>query len=66
MLNGNIHIADGQRTPQQPPPITAEFKIQQYTVSGIKVANLIVTREQYKPYKGVRSVTKAGRFQIRA
>ena len=31
----------------------------------LQVDSLSVTNEKYKPYKGVRSITKAGKFQIR-
>ena len=37
----------------------------QYVVSGLKVSRLDMYGEKYKPFKGVKYVTKAGRFQVR-
>ena len=34
--------------------------------TGLKVDALTLSGEKYKPYKGVRFVTKAGRFQVRS
>ncbi|ORY01164.1 AP-3 complex subunit MU-1 [Basidiobolus meristosporus CBS 931.73] len=45
--------------------ILADFQINMYAISGLKVDSLRVFYEGYKPYKGVRSVTKSGKFQIR-
>jgi hypothetical protein len=36
-----------------------------FTASGIRVDSLNVS-EKYKPYKGVRSVTRGGKFFIRS
>jgi AP-3 complex subunit mu len=35
------------------------------SVSGLSVASLQLTSERYKPYKGVRTIAKSGKFQIR-
>ncbi|KAG0227800.1 AP-3 complex subunit mu-1 [Actinomortierella wolfii] len=45
--------------------ITVEFMINMYSLSGLKVDALQLFNEAYKPYKGVRSVTKAGRYHVR-
>lgn len=47
------------------PPINVKFRINQLAVSGLKVNRLDMYGEQYKPFKGVKYVTKAGRFQVR-
>lgn len=47
------------------PPITVYFKINQLAVSGLKVNRLDLYGEKYKPFKGVKYITKAGRFQVR-
>jgi AP-3 complex subunit mu len=36
-----------------------------YAISGLKIDTLKVFNESYKPYKGVRSLTRAGKYQIR-
>lgn len=41
------------------------WKVPSTSVSGLAVASLQLTNEKYKPYKGVRTVAKAGKFQIR-
>nr|XP_040223157.1 AP-3 complex subunit mu-2 [Anopheles coluzzii] len=41
------------------------FTISQMAVSGLKVNRLDMYGEKYKPFKGVKYVTKAGKFQIR-
>jgi hypothetical protein len=46
--------------------IGVEFLINSYSLSGLKVDVLKLFNESYKPYKGVRTMTKAGRYQVRA
>lgn len=41
------------------------FTINQLALSGLKVNRLDMYGEKYKPFKGVKYVTKAGKFQIR-
>jgi len=62
LLEGSLSPSTPLETPTI---ITADFKIVMYAVSGLKVDSLAVHNERYKPYKGVRSVTKAGKFQVR-
>jgi len=47
------------------PTITAEFVVKMTTASGLKVEGLAIKNVKYKPFKGVRSVVTAGKFQIR-
>ncbi|KAG0053065.1 AP-3 complex subunit mu-2 [Gryganskiella cystojenkinii] len=46
--------------------IGVEFLIHSHSLSGLKVAKLKVFNEGYEPYKAVRTLTKAGRYQVRA
>lgn len=64
-LTGTITLATGAQMPEANPILSTQFKIMMYTASGIKVDSL-ACNERYKPYKGVRSITKAGKFQIRS
>jgi len=64
-LTGTVSLPTGQTVPEQNPTLTTAFKIMMYTASGIKVDSL-ACNERYKPYKGVRSITKAGKFQVRS
>ena len=50
-----IHILD----------FSVQFAISQLAVSGLKVNRLDMYGEKYKPFKGVKYLTKAGRFQVR-
>jgi AP-3 complex subunit mu len=47
------------------PAIQMNWKVASATVSGLSVAALQLTNESYKPYKGVRTVAKSGKFQVR-
>jgi AP-3 complex subunit mu len=50
---------------EEQPPLFVNWKILLASVSGLNVSGLSVTGEHYKPYKGVRNITKSGTFQIR-
>lgn len=65
ILTGSIVLQSASSIEGQP-ILLADFKINMYAASGLKVDSLLVTGENYKPYKGVRAITKAGRFQIRS
>ncbi|EEC50842.1 predicted protein [Phaeodactylum tricornutum CCAP 1055/1] len=47
------------------PNVSLTWKIPLASVSGLSVSGLSVTGESYRPYKGVRNVTKSGLFQVR-
>lgn len=64
-IRGNISIASGANTTDLNPSINVHFMINQLAVSGLKVNRLDMYGEKYKPFKGVKYITKAGRFQIR-
>ena len=46
--------------------MTAEFLINSHSASGLKINRFDLVGERYTPYKGVKSTTKAGKFQIRS
>ncbi len=48
------------------PVIEMHWKVPMSSVSGLAVASLQMTNERYKPYKGVRTVAKSGKFLIRS
>lgn len=48
------------------PVIEIEWKVPMATISGLAVSSLQLTNERYKPYKGVRTVAKSGKFLIRS
>ena len=47
------------------PNLAVSWKIPLASVSGLSVSGLSVTGENYRPYKGVRNITKSGMFQVR-
>jgi len=64
-IRGTVSTQTGSPLPESNPAITVKFSINQMAVSGLKVNRLDMYGEKYKPFKGVKYVTKAGRFQVR-
>jgi AP-3 complex subunit mu len=63
-LTGTMAM-DGNKRPEENPPMSISWKIPLASMSGLSVGGLSVTGESYRPYKGVRNIAKSGRFQIR-
>ena len=63
-LTGSIVLAGAR--PEESPPIQVDWKVPMASVSGLAVASLQLLNERYRPYKGVRTITKSGRFQVRS
>ncbi|XP_031789461.1 AP-3 complex subunit mu-1 isoform X4 [Nasonia vitripennis] len=68
--NINLKEAGGGRLditvgPKQTIGRIVHFTINQLALSGLKVNRLDMYGEKYKPFKGVKYVTKAGKFQMR-
>ncbi|ESO96035.1 hypothetical protein LOTGIDRAFT_214627 [Lottia gigantea] len=64
-IRGNISLQTGSPIPDSNPVINVQFTISQMAVSGIKVNRLDMYGEKYKPFKGVKYITRAGKFQVR-
>uniref|UniRef100_A0A0E9X7I3 MHD domain-containing protein n=1 Tax=Anguilla anguilla TaxID=7936 RepID=A0A0E9X7I3_ANGAN len=64
-LKGSLSLQTGAPKPEENPSLVLEFKIQQLAISGLKVNRLDMFGEKYKPFKGVKYLTKAGKFQVR-
>lgn len=64
-LTGTMILQTNDDIPEENPPLQLHWKIPQASVSGVSVNGLSMIGETYRPYKGVRSVTKSGRFQVR-
>jgi len=65
VLEGHITLQSGKKVPESYPTVLLEFRVNLYSVSGLKVDSLAVQNVDYKPYKGVRCITRAGKFQVR-
>ncbi|PSN44402.1 AP-3 complex subunit mu-2 [Blattella germanica] len=64
-IGRTISLQSGAAAVESNPAINVQFIISQLAVSGLKVNRLDMYCEKYKPFKGVKYITKAGRFQIR-
>jgi AP-3 complex subunit mu len=64
-IRGTINLQSGLPPPDANPAISIRFQITQMAISGLKVNRLDMYGEKYKPFKGVKYMTKAGRFQFR-
>ncbi|XP_018331380.1 AP-3 complex subunit mu-1 [Agrilus planipennis] len=64
-IKGIVSFASGANTNEINPSVNVHFVINQLAISGLKVNRLDMYGEKYKPFKGVKYITKAGRFQIR-
>ncbi|XP_062366592.1 AP-3 complex subunit mu-2 isoform X2 [Cinclus cinclus] len=64
-LKGSVSLQAGTSKPDENPTINLQFKIQQLAISGLKVNRLDMYGEKYKPFKGIKYMTKAGKFQVR-
>lgn len=56
---------DDDGAASDPPNLSLNWKIPLASVSGIAVSGLSVMGEGYRPYKGVRNITKSGVFLVR-
>jgi AP-3 complex subunit mu len=64
-IRGSVAVVAGNTSLESNPSINVQFTISQLAVSGLKVNRLDMYGEKYKPFKGVKYLTKAGKFQIR-
>eukprot|EP00035_Acanthoeca_spectabilis_P020497 m.433235 g.433235 ORF g.433235 m.433235 type:complete len:417 (-) comp17547_c0_seq1:141-1391(-) len=65
-LRGTISIQPGAMKVEHQPTVRAQFKISGFVSSGVKVSRLEITGEKYKPFKGVKYTTTAGRYEVRS
>jgi AP-3 complex subunit mu len=64
-LSGTIVLQPNSKF-EEAPPIELNWKVITATVSGLAVSSLTLTNERYRPYKGVRSIARSGKYQIRS
>ena len=64
-LTATILYQPNSKGKDEAPTLQMQWKVASATVSGLAVAALQLTNERYKPYKGVRTIAKGGKFQIR-
>ncbi|CAM9537972.1 unnamed protein product [Ascophyllum nodosum] len=52
--------------PEESPPVQISWKVPMASVSGLAITSLQIFNEKYRPYKGVRTLTRSGKnFQVR-
>jgi len=64
VLSGQVQLDNSILQPDTTPNVLIKFKLSTVAYSGLKVDQVLIKQENYKPYKGVRYVT-LGKFQIR-
>jgi len=65
-LTGSISLTPGvNKVVKNACTMSLQLRIPGYCPSGVKVNRLDITCEKYKPFKGVKYTTKAGRYQLR-
>jgi AP-3 complex subunit mu len=64
VLEGTFYFATN--TPSEDrPTIRVQFEMPKQSATGIKIESMNVKNVKYTPQRGVRNVTRAGRFQVR-
>ncbi|KAG5180913.1 Mu homology domain-containing protein [Tribonema minus] len=63
-MAGALVLQPGARL-EESPSIHVAWKVPVASISGLSIASLQLTNERYKPYKGVRTLTKSGKFTVR-
>lgn len=64
-LKGTLSLQTGSSIPEEKPALLISFVIQQLSISGLSISRVDEKRESYKLFKGVKYITKAGKFQVR-
>lgn len=64
-LRGSLSVAPGSTKVSHNPTISVNMRVAGHVPSGLKINRLDITCEKYKPFKGVKYTTFAGRYQIR-
>jgi len=65
-IRGTVITCQGSESSQSMPSINVQFTISQVAISGLRVNRLDLYGDlRYRPFKGVKYVTKAGKFQVR-
>lgn len=64
-LKGTLSLQSNTESPGFNPTILVKFTIDQASISDVRVNRLDMFGEKYKPFKGVKYITKAGTFQVR-
>lgn len=64
-LSGVVKATEPHGRLARTPHVKLSFAIPQFAMSGLTVDSLTVLRETYRPYKGLRCVTRTARVEVR-
>mmetsp|Transcript_13710 Transcript_13710/g.26163 ORF Transcript_13710/g.26163 Transcript_13710/m.26163 type:complete len:419 (-) Transcript_13710:175-1431(-) len=64
VLEGSVLFPTGFK-PTYRPTLIVQFNAKMWNTSGLAVDGLNVTDVKYKPFRGVRTATRAGKFHVR-
>lgn len=64
-LTATLTLQHGSFVPDSTPPVLVSFKITSVCLSGLKIDSVQLINEKYKPFKGLKTMSKAGNYQIR-
>lgn len=65
-LEGKIHLAAGVPLPDGSPSIAVEWHCSGFLCSGLEFDSLHVSGVGYSPFKGVKTMSRHGRFEVRS
>ena len=64
-LSGTVTLAADRPMRDISVAMLVDFTVPMHSSSGLKISSMHLENEDYKPYKGVRSTTQAGIFEVR-
>lgn len=64
-LVGNLYLPVGVVQPLEAVSAVLHFTVPGQTVSGLSVKDLLLVNEKYKFVKGIKTILKTGRYQVR-
>ncbi|TPP63569.1 AP-3 complex subunit mu-1 [Fasciola gigantica] len=64
-LRGQVVLQSGLAVPPENPSLVVSFSVPQHAISGLKIARVDLYSEKYKPFKGVKYLTRSGKYEIR-
>ncbi len=59
-----LHMLEGSAK-NETPVIQLDWKVMNASFSGMSLASLQIVNESYKPFKGMRSIARSGKCQVR-
>ena len=64
-LEGKIQLGVGDSVPSGTPVVNVEWMVEGWAVSGLDVDSLSLQNVAYSPFKGVKCLSRSGKFEVR-